>query len=202
MEGTSSPTISYYDHNAATFVAGTVNAHIPEQLQAFVGMLPKGGSVLDWGCGSGRDSLALRQLGFDVTSVDGSAAMCAEALRATNTHARHETFDELAAVACYDGIWASASLLHLPKEALPGTLRRAAVALKDQGVLYCSFKYGSFEGERDGRWFTDLGEGSLATLLEPYFDVVGMRISADVRPGRGNERWLNCLATKHRGFLT
>lgn len=196
MDDTHSSTISYYDHNAATFVAGTVSASIEEQLLAFASMLPKGGTVLDWGCGSGRDSLALRKLGFEVTSTDGSAAMCAEALRATGTHARHESFDALADVALYDGIWASASLLHLPKAKLPDTLERAATALKEHGVLYCSFKYGSFEGMRDGRWFTDLEEGSLAALLESHFIVESMRTSADVRPERGGEQWLNCLARK------
>ena len=79
------PTIQYYDRNAATFVQRTVGASMGEPLDAFVSMLPPRARVLDWGCGSGRDSLALRKLGFDVTSADASPVMAAEALAATGT---------------------------------------------------------------------------------------------------------------------
>ena len=193
---TPSKTIDYYDSNAAAFVRETVGASMADVLDAYVSMLPPGGSVLDWGCGSGRDSKALRELGFSVTSTDGSAAMCVEALSATGTIVRHETFQELSESDCYDGIWACASLLHVHPEELPAILALAANALKPGGVLYCSFKYGSFVGHRNGRWFTCLDEGALVPLLEPCFGVARMWVSGDVRPGRGGEPWLNCLATK------
>ena len=105
-------------------------------------------------------------------------------------------FADLREEAAYDGIWACSSLLHVRPNALPDVLQRAHTALRHDGVLYCSFKYGSFAGERDGRWFTDLDEGALARLLEPQFDVARMWQSADVRQGRGDVRWLNCLATR------
>jgi SAM-dependent methyltransferase len=189
-------TNAYYEAHAATFVEGTVGASMAEVLDAFASMLPSGGQVLDWGCGSGRDSKALRKMGFAVTSTDASATMCAEALRATGTVVRHESFDQLREVGIYDGVWACASILHVQPNELPGTLACAANALRDGGVLYCSFKYGCFAGIRNGRWFTDLGKSELTALLEPRFRVSRMWVSGDVRPGRGGERWLNCLATK------
>ena len=190
------PTIQYYNRNAAAFVQRTVGASMSEPLDAFASMLPPRARVLDWGCGSGRDSLALRALGFEVTSVDASPAMAEEALAATGTVVRVEQFADLREEAAYDGIWACSSLLHVRPDALPDVLRRAHTALVPGGVLYCSFKYGSFAGERDGRWFTDLDEDALARLLELRFDVARMWQSVDVRQGRGDVRWLNCLATR------
>lgn len=189
-------TIDYYERNAGDFVANTVNASLRESLARFAALLPDNASVLDWGCGSGRDSLALRNLGFNVTSVDASPSMAVEALAATGTIVRVETFDQLAEVDAYDGIWACASLLHAKPQDLPEIIEKAARALKDRGVLYCSFKYGSFAGYRNGRWFTDLDEGALSALLSPHFDDCQMWKTADVRPGRGDEQWLNCLAIK------
>ena len=189
-------TIAYYDRNAPAFVADTVGVSMGAALTAFVELLPAGARVLDWGCGGGRDSRSLRRLGFEVTSVDASAAMAEEALTATGTIVRVESFGELDEVGAYDGIWACASLLHVRPGELPDVLASAARALEEKGVLYCSFKLGDFHGYRDDRWFTDLEEGTLSVLLEPCFDVVRMWASPDVRPGRGEEPWLNCLATR------
>ncbi len=201
-------TMAYYERNAADFAARTVDAPMGDALSAFAALLPAGARVLDWGCGSGRDSRALRRLGFDVTSVDASSSMAEAALAATGTTVRVERFDELDEAGAYDGIWACASLLHVRPEGLPDVLARAARALGEKGVLYCSFKRGATCGRRDGRdfrngdshddgrWFTDLEADALAGLLEPRFDVVRMWESPDVRPGRGDEPWLNCLATR------
>ena len=122
--------------------------------------------------------------------------MAAEALAATGTTVRVEAFGELHDTNAYDGIWACASLLHVRPEDLPAVLGNAARALKAGGVLYCSFKHGTHFGHRDGRWFTYMDEDALRMLLAQRFNVVCMWISADVRQGRSDETWLNCLATR------
>ena len=107
-------------------------------------------------------------------------------------------FGELSATEQYDGIWACASILHLPKVELVDVLQKVADALKTCGVLYTSFKYGEFEGIRGGRYFTDLTEKSLTSLMAevPSLQIVDTWITNDVRPGREEERWINILARR------
>ena len=80
-------------------------------------------------------------------------------------------------------------------------------ALKDNGILYVSFKYGTFEGERNGRYFTDMTMERLQERLEDAakrsgrraLKVVESRITGDVRPGRESEKWLNVILRKEAG---
>ena len=189
-------TVGYYDAHAAEFAADTLPADMSSILGEFAGMLPARGRVLDWGCGSGRDSLALARLGFDVVATDASEAMCEVARAGGVTLVRHESFLDIADVDAYDGIWACASLLHLDAERRRRAFGLARDALKPGGVLYCSFKLGSFEGYRHGRWFCDMDERTLSSEVEGIFDVLRLWNSADVRPGRQDDTWLNCLARR------
>ena len=111
---------------------------------------------------------------------------------------RHELFQELDQVAAYDGVWACSSILHASKAELPDILARVARALKPRGVMYTSFKYGDFEGERNGRYFSDFTEESFAELLAsaPELELEELWITGDVRPGRGEEKWLNLILRK------
>lgn len=189
-------TTAYYDEHAGAFARETANADVSGILGEFIAVLPRGASVLDWGCGTGRDSRAMADAGLAVTSTDASSAMCAKAKELFGIDARRERFEELAAESAYDGIWACASLLHVSRADLPSLLQKAKRALRPNGVLYASFKYGNYEGMRGGRWYTDLDEGALAGLVEKDFETVRLWISDDVRPGRGSEKWLNCLLRK------
>ena len=98
----------------------------------------------------------------------------------------------------YDGIWACASILHVASSALPDLLERMKRALKSKGILYASFKYGTFEGYRNERYFTDLNEERFTSLLDQVrgFSVIDQWISSDARPGRENEKWLNAIIRK------
>ena len=97
----------------------------------------------------------------------------------------------------FNGIWASASLLHVPSQELPEVLKNLYRALKPQGVLYASFKYGDFEGDRNGRYFHDLKEEKAQELFtKARFKITKIWITGDVRVGRENEKWLNILCEK------
>ncbi|WP_462330101.1 class I SAM-dependent methyltransferase [Thiohalocapsa halophila] len=100
----------------------------------------------------------------------------------------------------FDGIWACASLLHVPAAELPDAMQRLCRALKPGGVIYASFKYGSGEREHHGRRFTDLDEPGLSALLRrvPGLAEAETWTTADLRPGREAERWLNRLPAARR----
>ena len=198
MTQPASQTLDYYNANAQAFAASTVSVDFSVTQRRFAQLLPPGGRILDFGCGSGRDSKFFLQEGFDVTATDGSAELCRLARELTGLPVRHELFQNLAETNTYDGIWACASILHLPKAELAGVLAKMVAALKPGGVIYTSFKYGDFEGIRNGRYFTDFTEEGFRSFMQP---IEGIRIedwwvSADVRPGRGDERWLNLLLRK------
>ena len=192
MRGT---TIDYYNTHAESFVSATVDAEMGPLLSVFLELLPDGGRVLDWGCGSGRDSLAMMRAGYDVVPADLSDAMADATEALTGLTVRRESFADLDDEGVFEGIWASASLLHVPSKELPGALMRAVRALKPGGVLYVSFKYGDFEGERNGRWFIDMDEAALRSVVDGVdgLEVEDVWTSSDVRPGRSNEIWLNAI---------
>lgn len=125
-----------------------------------------------------------------ISAVDGSEELCQLASEYTGISARHEYFEQLDEEEVYDGIWACSSILHVKKNELPDILRRMARAIKDNGIIYTSFKYGDFEGERNGRYFSDFTEESFAGLLEQILclKVQNLFITGDVHPGRGDEK--------------
>ena len=147
-------TLDYYNQNAKEFVAGTVAVDFNEIQNRFIEKL-SGKNVLDFGCGSGRDTKYFLQAGLHVTAIDGSEEMCRCASEYTGIKVQHMLFQELSEKNTYDGIWACASILHLSKEELHQVILKMADALRTGGIIYTSFKYGDFEGERNGRYFTD-----------------------------------------------
>ena len=131
-------------------------------------------------------------------AVDGSAELCRRATELIGQPVMQMLFEELSAVKQYDGIWACASILHLPRKELVDVLQKISIALKTGGVLYTSFKYGEFEGIRGGRYFIDLTEESLRELMAevPSMQIIDTWITNDVRPGRKEEQWINILARR------
>ena len=105
------------------------------------------------------------------------------------------TFEEMDWDRRFDGIWASASLLHVPRVDLPRIVEKFCQALRPGGVWYVSFKHGTSEREVGGRHFTDMTEETLRHELQlvPELRIVESWVSQDVRPGRMRELWLNAL---------
>ena len=191
-------TIEYYTQNADAYVASTVNVEFRGMQERFLRAIPAGGRILDFGCGSGRDTKYFLEKGYQVMAVDGVEELCRLAAAYTGIPVRKMLFQELDEVGVYDGIWACSSILHLTYGELKNVMRKMARALKPEGIVYTSFKYGEFEGERNGRYFTDMTEERLDGLLREVeaFTLVEEWVTKDVRPGRGDERWMNVLLKK------
>ena len=190
-------TLDYYNENADKFILGTLNVDMMTIQKRFIGYIPKGGKILDLGCGSGRDSLFFKELGYNVTAVDGSSEMCIQAEKNIGQAVINMTFDKLSFESEFDGIWACASLLHVPSKDIRDVLVKIEKALKSGGYFYFSVKYGNYEGEREGRYYTDYTEQSVETLFAavPSLHKVDMWLTDDARPGR-NDRWINCICQK------
>lgn len=191
-------TLSYYTKNLTSFVNGTQSLDFHDTQDRFLSYLSPSASILDFGCGAGRDTKYFLDKGYRVSATDGSEALCAVASEFTGIPVKQMLFEELDDVGIYDGIWACSSILHVPVEELPDIFRRMIRALKDEGVLYTSFKYGRFAGLRGERFFTDFDEESFTEFVGdfPELSITSMWVTSDVRPGRSDEKWLNTILHK------
>ncbi|MEY8356699.1 class I SAM-dependent methyltransferase [Lachnospiraceae bacterium 54-53] len=190
--------IDYYNKYAAKEFEETVNQDMSGIMKEFLDLLEEGDTILDLGCGSGRDSLSFYDLGYDVTPLDASEEMCKLAEIHTGLEVLQMTFEEMDFDNVFDGIWACASLLHSPKKELSDILTKIARALNDKGILYMSYKFGDFEGFRGERYFCDFTADSITELLRNNgrFEIVKLWETEDVCSGHSDVRWLNVLARK------
>ena len=198
MNDATNTTLEFYNKNTQNFISDTVSCDMSENQNEFISLLPVSASILDFGCGSGRDSKAFLDKGFVVDASDGCEAFCKAASNFTGLKVKHLLFTELCEKEKYDGVWACSSILHAPKTELSIIFSKIHTALKDKGYLYTSFKYGTFEGSRNGRYFSDMTEESLKSFLSPLnlFDITKLWITGDVRKGRESEKWLNIILQK------
>ncbi len=195
MMNADNDTISFYNTHAADFVRNTVNVEFTGVQDRFLKYIHDHGIILDFGCGSGRDTRYFLDKGYTVTAVDGSEELCRLAEEHTGIKVKCMLFNELDETAVYDGIWACSSILHLSRTDLKDVFYRMIKAVKSGGYIYTSFKYGTFEGERNGRYFTDFTEESFGAFISGIqgVSVVEQWINSDVRPGRNDEKWLNVI---------
>lgn len=191
-------TVDYYNQNAEQYFRETINVNMEDLYEPFLALIPSGGHILDAGCGSGRDSLYFMQKGYKVTAFDASYALAGLSTQLLNQPVLHTTFQHIAFDDRFEGIWACASLLHVPRTQIDDVLMRLAKALKPSGVLYASFKYGDREYEREGRFFNSYNESSLVTLTSRHTKLASIKVwtSPDQIRGRRNEKWLNTLLRK------
>lgn len=194
----SDSTLNYYNQNADTFVKNTVYVDFKETQDKFLSYLKRGDRVLDFGCGSGRDTKYFLKKGMKVDALDGSEELCRFASTYTGITVKQCLFEEFTEMEKYAGIWACSSILHLSKDMLKCVMRRMVDALVPGGIIYTSFKYGEFEGERNGRYFTDFTLESFQKFVKDIGDIKLKEswITGDVRPGRGEEKWLNVVLEK------
>lgn len=189
-------TLEYYEENSQTFVESTLSVNMSGFYSEFLSHVQPGGHILDLGCGSGRDSREFIKRGFRVTAIDGSPTLCQLAEQVIGQPVLHLQFQDLSYQEEFDGIWACASLLHLPLQQIPDILKKIVDALKPNGALYLSFKYGHFEGVRGGRYYTDLDENTLSKLIKNSggLCIVKTWLTNDAR-AESNDRWINMICT-------
>ena len=148
--------MKYYDDNAEEYVQKTMPLDMGDLYSKFLRCIPQNGFILDAGCGSGRDSLYFLQQGYNVEAFDASRELSKLAAELTSLPVQCLTFQEMIPCSRFDGIWANATLLHVPHAELQGVLETLKLALKPGGTLYCSFKYGDTDStDQLGRDFTN-----------------------------------------------
>ncbi|MCY1664937.1 class I SAM-dependent methyltransferase [Rhizobium sp. SL86] len=195
MTETTGTTAAFYADQAATYAADTGVYPASPNLQRFAARLAAGARILELGCGSGRESAWMLAQGLDVHPTDGIAEMATEASARLGIPVSVLPFDQIEAVTAYDGVWANACLLHVPRADLPGILQRIRRAMTPGGVFYASYKAGSGEGtDRFGRYFNYPDDGFLRTAYGPGWT----ELVIETAEGSGYDRvptpWLHVFA--------
>lgn len=191
-------TENYYNKNAKSFFNSTINIDMSELYEKFEKHLNPFDYILDLGCGSGRDVLYFKNKGYRVLGIDNSDELIKLAKEYTNSEILKLDFRQLNFSNEFDAIWACASLLHLKRKEVDKVFEKCINALKQNGVIYISFKYGDFEGIRNGRFFTFYNEELMNDLLSNYnnVDLIESWKTQDLRKDRNNEYWLNIIVKK------
>lgn len=191
-------TIEYFDENAQRCFADAFTITERTNQDCFLSYVKPGGAILDFGCGSGRDAAYFRERGYEVTATDGSREMCRLASEFLGEPVRVLEFNELDDVDAYDGIYASASIMHLEYERLLEVFPKMARALHAGGVLYVSFKYGDQDGYLKKRYYTYMNERRFAGMMAgfPQFEIIEQGIFGNEHPGQPDFRWLYAYLRK------
>lgn len=189
------PTVVYYERHADEYAAATEPISMARFASRFASLLPDNASVLDLGCGSGRDLRVLSNLGLRCTGIDLSEPLATRAARYSGCPV---VVGDIRALPFQDGtftgIWASASLLHLPRADLSHGLAECRRLLGHEGILFASMKSGSGEGyDNHGRWYSYVRQPEWVALLrQARFDVLSARKSSS--PGTQDHSWIASFA--------
>lgn len=158
-------TLAYYNNNAKTYCEQTLSGNLQENYNKFLKHLPQGAYILDFGCGSGRDSKYFIENGYKVRAIDGSIEMCKLASNYVNQEVVCMKFEELNDINTYDGIWACSSILHIEKENLSKVLIKMINSLKVNGIIYTSFKIGTGYEIKEGKYYNYLTKNEMVETL-------------------------------------
>lgn len=158
-------TLEYYNKNAQLYCEQTLVGNLQENYEKFLSRLPKKAYILDFGCGSGRDSKYFMDNGYKVKAIDGSIEMCKLASKYIDQEVECMRFNELDDISIYDGIWACSSILHIEKEKLSNVLIKMINALKVNGVIYTSFKIGEGYEIKEGKYYNYLTKEEMEFIL-------------------------------------
>lgn len=192
-------TLDFYNNNSKTYIETTLTIDMSKLYNEFLNNIPKGGTILDLGCGSGRDSKAFVDKGYKVTAVDGSKELAQSASKLIGREVLVSKFEDLSLIDKFDGIWACASLLHVNKRDILDVIKNVSSNLNNNGIFYMSFKYGEDEYiDEKGRYFNCYTEETFNELINKVEGLKIMKVykTIDIVPGRGDIVWLNILCVK------
>lgn len=158
-------TLEYYNKNAKIYCEQTLVGNLQENYDRFLKYLPSNAYILDFGCGSGRDSKYFIHNGYRVKAIDGSIEMCKLASKYINQEVTCMRFEDLTNIDTYDGIWACSSILHIEKENLPKVLAKMINALKTNGIIYTSFKIGTGYEVKEDKYYNYLTKNEMIQIL-------------------------------------
>jgi SAM-dependent methyltransferase len=193
-------TLAYYREHAPTYVAAGPGG-VSRQLARFLMRLPAGARILELGCGGGVDAEAMVAAGFEVDATEGVEAIARKAQERLGRPVRLMRFDQLDVHGAYDAVWASASLIHAPRAALPDILLRIFQALKPDGFHVATYKSGADEGrDRSGRYFNYPDEGWLREAYRRSAPWCDLELCAYTGGGfdHGQGQWLAVTARRGR----
>ena len=206
----SKSTLNYYDENAVEFACQTVSIDMHDLYELFISQLPQRDtqSVLDVGCGSGRDANYFARQGYDVTAIDTSVELIQWAQkhhmssRIGWVNLDFSSIEKQAWENKFTGIWACASLLHVPFLELPFIINSLLDTLTDDGVMYLSFKYGEGERVDEERFFCDMNEARWATIVAKISQVTecDILLSADKRADC-KDAWFNVMIKRQNNHI-
>ena len=190
--------IRFYNDNAKLYVNSIENANISDQLQHFLEYIPKGGKILDGGCGTGRDSLHMIRQEYNVTAFDASEKMAEIASTTTGLNVEVNTFEEIELPNAYfDGLWCMSSLLHVNRDNMLDVINKLYQSLKPGGYFYCTYKLRDHDFSDGSRHFTCYDEQSFRELIkQTKFQIESISELSDSRPNRDDEKWLCVLLKK------
>lgn len=190
--------ISYYNTYPEKFIQGTIDANMSKHHNRFVKYIKKDGSILDLGCGSGRDSLFFHNNGYQVTSMDGALKMVEHCKTILSNPVIHNSFEDYIPDRQFDGIWACASLLHVDRNHLSNIIKKYIAMLKKNGIFFMSFKDRAADFEKDGRYFTCFDKKGLIEFIRQYENIQILEVTEtiDVRTLTTDQRWVSIIVKK------
>lgn len=189
--------IDYYDHNAQAFYDRTIGVDMMDKYQKFLRLLPPEAKILDAGCGIGRDAKFFKEKGHTVIAFDASVEMVRLSTALLGKPTRHLTFQSMHFENEFEGVWAAASLLHVPYQEMRGVFEKIHWSLKDSGVFYASFKCGDKKRSADNRTFYDMTEQTILLYLNGLFESIDFWKTSDGGKAQSSSKaWLNFVCRK------
>ena len=191
-------TLRFYDTNAEVYAEQTRGIDLAHLYKPFLSALPPGSRILDVGCGAGRDLKHFVEEGFEAVGVDPSEKLSAIASEFSGCQVLVSSVLDLSFNQEFDGAWACASLIHLPRRHFPSALGKIFLSLRQRGVLFISMQIGNGEiVTEDGRFIARYTSEELSDAIEQAgFELVNAWITPDSLPGRQSVVWVNAIARK------